>query len=627
MQRSAVISTSRGKKWERLHSLWIGWTFTLGFFSWLAFAYIGIRARHPKWLLWAVFYAGPLLLFAVITVNMSQAWSDATLTAGLLLSVFSIIHAFLVRKEYLLRLDLIRREASGVSLTSMGRGWEWRHSLWILWTLTFGFFSWIAFLYIAFRARRGRWVLWSLVYFAIFLAFAVTSNSWVSDYTVGVMIVAGGISVVHAFAVREDYLVRLERRMHEVSDVEARTRYQAASEGLATVSLPDETVDQEKPKDSSSSSTTDTSSKEPDAPYDETAKTVAEAPAEASTDATSGAVTEPAPEAQSNESSKPVSGKAPESPTQAPPEVPKERPAGELAKIGASHGARTEPSLSLGRIADTYPLPIAYSWSLLQGIWDPRDRYREQLRLAENMLAFLGSVSLAILDDGDYERAQLDLRVPWQGGISFGAWKLIVQRCAKVFRSYRSNPLASDIRKLSIGSEDKVFGADVAALISARNNFHHGRGPVMEEDIVEASNEAQERLQRCMEALSFLTKYPIRLVQDFDVDRRNDDFLLKCLRLEGDGPGFRQEKISFPKALPRGDLVLDLGDGNWAQLYPFVVASNCPHCRYRETYFVDRWNDRKGTTLMKSFERGHTEERRDVSDTLASLAEGQKPGA
>lgn len=193
MQRSAVISTSRGKKWERLHSLWIGWTFTLGFFSWLAFAYIGIRARHPKWLLWAVFYAGPLLLFAVITVNMSQAWSDATLTAGLLLSVFSIIHAFLVRKEYLLRLDLIRREASGVSLTSMGRGWEWRHSLWILWTLASGLFSWIAFLYIAFRARRGRWVLWSLVYFAIFLAFAVTSNSWVSDYTVGVMIVAGVI--------------------------------------------------------------------------------------------------------------------------------------------------------------------------------------------------------------------------------------------------------------------------------------------------------------------------------------------------------------------------------------------------------------------------------------------------
>ena len=73
--------------------------------------------------------------------------------------------------------------------------------------------------------------------------------------------------------------------------------------------------------------------------------------------------------------------------------------------------------------------------------------------------------------------------------------------------------------------------------------------------------------------------------------------------------------------------MLDLGEENWVQLYPFVVASNCTYCRYRETYFVDRWNDRKGTTLIKSFERGHTEERRDISDTLAKLAEGHKSEA
>jgi hypothetical protein len=196
-----------------------------------------------------------------------------------------------------------------------------------------------------------------------------------------------------------------------------------------------------------------------------------------------------------------------------------------------------------------------------------------------------------------------------------------------VFRVYRDNPLAAEIYRLKIGSEDKGFGADVAAVIRARNDFHHGRGPVMEEDIVKASNDAQERLQHCMEELSFFTQYPIRLVQDFDVDRRNDDFLLKCLRLEGDGPGFPQERIRFPKALPRGDLMLDQGDGSWVQLFPFIVASNCPHCRYRETYFVDGWNDRKNTALMKGFERGHKEERRDISEALALLAEEQQSGS
>jgi len=240
------------------------------------------------------------------------------------------------------------------------------------------------------------------------------------------------------------------------------------------------------------------------------------------------------------------------------------------------------------------------------------------------MLAFLGSTSLAILNPQDYERAQIDLRVPWQGGISFGAWKLIVQRSAKVFRSYENHPLATAIRKLEVGSETRGFGSDIAALITARNDFHHGRGPTMEGEVVDASNEAQERLQRCMEALAFFTQYPIRLIQDFDIDRRNSEFILKCLRLVGDGPGFPQEKVRFPRAHPRGDLLLDLGDQNWVQLYPFVVASNCPHCRYRETYFVDRWNDRKGTTLMKSFKRGHTEERSDISDTLGTLAGKEK---
>ena len=72
----------------------------------------------------------------------------------------------------------------------------------------------------------------------------------------------------------------------------------------------------------------------------------------------------------------------------------------------------------------------------------------------------------------------------------------------------------------------------------------------MEDDIVEASNDAQERLQRCMEALSFFRQYPIRLIQDFDVDRRNDNFILKCLRLEGDGPGFPQERVRSPGPCP-----------------------------------------------------------------------------
>lgn len=578
MQRSEGISTSRGKKWELLHSLWIGWTFALGFFSWLAFAYIGLRARHPRWLLWAAFYASPLILFTVFTVNMPQSWADVTLSATVVLGIVSVVHALLIRKEYLLRLDLIQRGTSNVSLTSMGRRWELLHSLWMAWTFTLGIFSWVAFFYIGLRARRVRWLLWGVVYFCAFAPLAVApEGSRIGEFAVGLMIVAGMVSVVHAFAIRDDYLVRLENRMQEATEeaaeADTRTRRRLEAEYKTRTKLPPsvERPDQSMP---SGSSGIDAVSRKPSVIRE-------------------GATVPPA-----------------------------ETPTRNLDAGSAVSGSRSQSSPGSLTIADTYPLPIAYSWSLLESLWDPRDRYREQLRHAENMLAFLGSVSLAILDEQDYERAELDLKLPWQGGISFGAWKLIVQRSAKVFRTYENHSLATAIRRLNIGSETKGFGADIAALIHARNNFHHGRGPLMEEDIIGASNEAQQRLHRCMEALSFFVQYPIRLVQDFDVDRRNDEFVLKCLCLAGDGPGFPQEKVSFPKALPRGDLVLDLGGQNWVQLYPFVVASNCPHCRYRETYFIDRWNDRKGTTLMKSFERGHTEERKDISASLTGLAGG-----
>src|ERR671912_738271 len=101
----SFATPAKDKKWELLHSLWIGWTFTLGFFSWVAFVYIALRTRHTRWLLWALFYATPLILFIVPVQSSSASWDNLTLSTTMVLGVVSIIHAFLVRKEYLTRLD------------------------------------------------------------------------------------------------------------------------------------------------------------------------------------------------------------------------------------------------------------------------------------------------------------------------------------------------------------------------------------------------------------------------------------------------------------------------------------------------------------------------------------------
>lgn len=105
--------TGRSTRWGILHSLWIGWTFTLGFFNWIAFFYIGIRTKRLRWILWGLAYSVPFMfLMAIAETPAIDGWMGDVSTLLILTSgAGSIVHAFLVRKEYLLRLDARQRSA------------------------------------------------------------------------------------------------------------------------------------------------------------------------------------------------------------------------------------------------------------------------------------------------------------------------------------------------------------------------------------------------------------------------------------------------------------------------------------------------------------------------------------
>jgi hypothetical protein len=271
-------------------------------------------------------------------------------------------------------------------------------------------------------------------------------------------------------------------------------------------------------------------------------------------------------------------------------------------------------------ISSSYPFPIAFGFRSLMSIVDYRDLYREQLRIAENLLAFLASVSLAMLQEQDRPIADIDLKEYWRSGISPGDWKDIIGRCSKVFATYDDNPLALEISRLNIRSEKKGFGRDIAELIRTKNDYKHDRGPTTLEDIAEGAQVVQERLRRCMGALAFFSDYPIRQVEDFNVSRSGDEFILKCLRYMGDHPSFPQEEVVLHRGFRRGDLFLDLDGRNWVPLYPFILPMTCSHCKARETYFIDLWDPRRGTARMKSFERGHTMNNAEVAEALARWA-------
>ena len=277
------------------------------------------------------------------------------------------------------------------------------------------------------------------------------------------------------------------------------------------------------------------------------------------------------------------------------------------------------------QVANFYPFPIAYGYRLLASISNSTDLYKEQLRVGENILAFVASVAMSLIQVSDVASVRLDVCDIWDGGASPGHWKDIIGKCCKVLSTYKDHTLASSIVGLHITAEKRGFGASVQKLITAKNDFKHDRGPRTEEEFEAATKDMQQTLDACIKALAFFTEHPIRQVVDFDVTRTGE-VKLRCLAFVGDHPGLPQEEIMYRTPLTKRDLYIAAVGVGWVPLFPLLVARNCRSCKTRETFFLDKWNRRNGIATRKSFERGHGEETDEVLDNMtgwldAALAE------
>ncbi|ASS73752.1 hypothetical protein CIG75_01365 [Tumebacillus algifaecis] len=100
------------------------------------------------------------------------------------------------------------------SITSKGSTWEWSRSLWMIWTIFFGMFTWVSFWYIAYRVKQMKWAGWGLLYFAAFgyiIAFAGSEyeGTFWGEFWFVVIFVTWIGGMFHAWAARKEYLLRL----------------------------------------------------------------------------------------------------------------------------------------------------------------------------------------------------------------------------------------------------------------------------------------------------------------------------------------------------------------------------------------------------------------------------------
>lgn len=621
--------TTKGKRWEILHSLWIGWTFTFGFFNWVAFLYIGFRAKQRKWILWGLFYGIPFVL-AMLNPNLNNWLGDVTMILIIVLGVVGIFHAFKVRKEYLRLLEAAQVTSRGVeSVDETGSHRDLGKQL----PAPGDHFR---------TPRSANSVL--LPYEDLFRVCAEYAGD---GYYVGEAIGQKRLTIAHTrfpipetervIALIDTSMLRRgktglalgEGGVYWRNDWTAPKTYKTslswAEFAAVSITFKDKPANTVELGKGNNFTVTNNDIKKED--LSELLSEV-QSLARRSVGENQGTTVL----GQSDRSPAETKHSEPERRTESDDEVHTTPSSPETTSASAEASRQTArshtsadsvaPPILSGdeleyQISSSYPFPIAFGFRSLMSIVDYRDLYREQLRISENILAFVASVSLTLLREQDRKNADIDLEEYWRSGISPGDWREIIARCSRVFATYEDNPLALGISRLNIRSEKKGFGQDIANLIRIKNDYKHDRGPTVLEDIAEASQEVQERLRRCMAKLSFFGDFPIRQVEDFNVSRSGDKFFLKCLRYMGDHPSFPQEEIVFHRGLPRGDLFLDLNGRDWMLLYPFIVTMICSHCKAKETYFIDLWDRRRGTALLKSFERGHTMRNTGVAEALA----------
>ena len=298
-----------------------------------------------------------------------------------------------------------------------------------------------------------------------------------------------------------------------------------------------------------------------------------------------------------------------------------EKRVAEVKRLGTlmTSGLLSTDQLSY-QVRNFFPFPLAYSYRLLDSIVNASDLYREQMRAAENILAFLGALCMSLLQREDRTASTIDAAKWWGQGVSPGHWREMIGACSKLFGSYVDSPLHSEIASLKVMEEKRGFGKLMHALIRAKNDFKHDRGPSPGNEMEQAVMDVGTLLSDVMSDLKFLTQYPLRLVRDMDYREDTGEMELKCLRYMGDHPGFLQESIARARPVPKGKLFVEVEPNVRYETSPFITVLNCATCRQPETYFIDTWDRSAGKARLRSFERGHTVESREIATELAGWA-------
>ena len=118
-----------------------------------------------------------------------------------------------------------------------------------------------------------------------------------------------------------------------------------------------------------------------------------------------------------------------------------------------------------------------------------------------------------------------------------------------------------------------------------------------------------ERILQLLEAVEFLTEYPLRYIEDTSVDSITEITTYRYRTLMGDHPvvGLAEGQTDIAN-LESGSLYLVDRNGELHLFRPYLVRQECPKCKNPEIFFLDTFRAKEGVCVLKSMTTNHTVE-------------------
>ncbi len=261
-----------------------------------------------------------------------------------------------------------------------------------------------------------------------------------------------------------------------------------------------------------------------------------------------------------------------------------------------------EQARLLESVRTSFPYPVARAARTYGYVArdDVRSRYGAALHTAENIIKTLGVLGLTWARASGYESpAILKWREALNRGLSLGLW-VAVARDTPSGLPGDSDPFG--LRTMFASRRGGSLATALDALVTARNRHAHD-GPIRSEaEVSERLHAIQPQLMLALRLASPLADVSFLFVER-SARTRGGGFSNSGLRLIGDHPEFAQMTVDSDEALIEKTVYVVAPDGRAFDTTPYLVLRECPVCRNREVFFLDR--TRGAQSIFKSSDTPH----------------------